>query len=244
MKKRIVTIALVVALLATCFGGTLAYLTDKDAETNVFTVGTVDIKLLESKLHRQNDNAEDAAIIADAETYADYLAKEGTNMVPGRWVKKAPYVYNTGKNPAYVRVRVVFDRKEVESLYFMEYTTALEDKTNGIVKSMAVLNADGTKTAVADYQAAIADKNWTELEYTYTYVAPLEPGVVTYYAPFWQIAIKDRLDNKDLAELVADANGNIVQNAIEVYADAIQAEGFGSAAEAFAAFDAQMAAKN
>lgn len=44
MKKRILTIALVIALLATCFAGTYAYLTDKDAATNTMTLGNVVIE--------------------------------------------------------------------------------------------------------------------------------------------------------------------------------------------------------
>ena len=37
MKKRIITICLVAALLATCFAGTYAYLTDTKAVKNTFT---------------------------------------------------------------------------------------------------------------------------------------------------------------------------------------------------------------
>lgn len=48
MKKRIVIIALVVALLATCFGGTLAYLKDTHAVKNTFTTGEVYITLTET----------------------------------------------------------------------------------------------------------------------------------------------------------------------------------------------------
>ena len=44
MKKRIVTIALVIALLATCFAGTYAYLTDTDAAVNTMTLGNVKIE--------------------------------------------------------------------------------------------------------------------------------------------------------------------------------------------------------
>lgn len=45
MKKRIVTIALVVALVAIAAVGTLAYFTDVDVKENVFTTGKVDITL-------------------------------------------------------------------------------------------------------------------------------------------------------------------------------------------------------
>ena len=55
MKKKILVLCLVVALAVTAVvGGTLAYFTDKDAETNTFTVGNVKIDLLESQYHRVN----------------------------------------------------------------------------------------------------------------------------------------------------------------------------------------------
>lgn len=55
MKKKIITTALVLALLAVAFvGGTLAYFTDNKTETNTFTVGSVEIELYESQLHRTN----------------------------------------------------------------------------------------------------------------------------------------------------------------------------------------------
>lgn len=48
MKKKIMTLSLVVALAATAvIGGTLAYFTDTEEETNTFTVGNVDIILTE-----------------------------------------------------------------------------------------------------------------------------------------------------------------------------------------------------
>lgn len=50
MKKRILTVALVVALLATCFAGTYAYLKDTDSVKNTFTTGNVYIALDEQKI--------------------------------------------------------------------------------------------------------------------------------------------------------------------------------------------------
>ena len=48
MKKKITAIALVVCLVAVAIvGGSLAYFTDTDNETNTFTVGNVDIELVE-----------------------------------------------------------------------------------------------------------------------------------------------------------------------------------------------------
>lgn len=237
MKKRILTVALVIALLVTCItGATLSYLTDKDAKTNTFTVGNVEIKLLESTLHRDNNKATNEQIIANAENYSEYLKEAGKNIVPGEWVMKAPYIQNVGKNDAYVRTRVRFEKDEALNLYVMEYTTAQEK--NAIVKSMALLDAEGKLIKeVATYdEVKTATEDWAYLEYTFTYTEILPAAAegatsVTYYAPIWQFCVKNHLDNEELAELALDQ--------IQVFADAIQAEGFDSAEKAFAAFDAQ-----
>ena len=48
MKRKIITLSLIVAMAATAvIGGTLAYFTDEDVENNEFTVGNVDIDLTE-----------------------------------------------------------------------------------------------------------------------------------------------------------------------------------------------------
>ena len=49
MKKKIIAISLIVAMLAVAIiGGSLAYFTDTDAATNTCTVGNVEIDLIES----------------------------------------------------------------------------------------------------------------------------------------------------------------------------------------------------
>ena len=54
-KKKIVTTALsAVMVIGATVGGTLAFLTDSDEETNTFTVGDVEIDLIESQYHRVN----------------------------------------------------------------------------------------------------------------------------------------------------------------------------------------------
>ena len=56
MKKKTILVAAIAVMLvaALVVGGTLAYFTDKDNATNTFTVGNVNIELLESSLHREN----------------------------------------------------------------------------------------------------------------------------------------------------------------------------------------------
>ena len=94
MKKKITALCLAVAMLAVAvIGGTLAYFTDTDSAENVFTVGSIDIVL-----HEDNANG-----VAD-ENYREWLKDQ--TIVPGVPVEKDAWVVNTGKNSAYVRVKV------------------------------------------------------------------------------------------------------------------------------------------
>jgi len=85
MKKKVVTLSLVVALIATAaIGGTFAYFTDTDKATNEFTVGNVDIELTEP----------------------NWAEEEKEDVYPGERLAKDPTVENIGKNPCFVRVHV------------------------------------------------------------------------------------------------------------------------------------------
>ena len=90
MKKKIISLCLVVALGATAvIGGTLAYFTDTDDATNVITVGNVEIDLTEDAWTAEGggeDQAEDA--------------------YPGEALPKDPTVTNKGANPCFVRIKV------------------------------------------------------------------------------------------------------------------------------------------
>ena len=78
MAKKIISWLLVVALTAgIAIGGTLAYLTDRDSEANVFTSGDVEIDLNE-----------------------DF--QQGSTLIPGVEIEKKPAVTNTGENDAWV----------------------------------------------------------------------------------------------------------------------------------------------
>ena len=70
MKKRVVTLALVIALLATCFAGTYAYLTDKDEAVNVMTLGNVKIDQ-----HEYEREKKDGAFVVNDGSYVltDYV---------------------------------------------------------------------------------------------------------------------------------------------------------------------------
>ena len=76
--KKFATMAICFVLIACMVaGGSLAYLTDRDSEANVFTVGDVRIEL-----------SEDFA--------------QGAKLTPGVNIEKTPTIKNTGINDAYV----------------------------------------------------------------------------------------------------------------------------------------------
>lgn len=90
-KKKILTLALVIALLATAVvGGSLAWFTAEDDATNVFTVGSIDIEQNEDFVQ----NSQLLPVVPnDTEDPSD----------DANYVKKVVTVTNTGKNAAYVR---------------------------------------------------------------------------------------------------------------------------------------------
>ena len=87
MKKKIKKILkiILIVLVIVITGGIIAYLTDSDEATNVFTVGSVKITLTEP----------------------NWNASNGLNVVPGQPIPKDPRINNTGNNPAYVYIKVV-----------------------------------------------------------------------------------------------------------------------------------------
>ena len=218
MKKTLLVVLALVLVAALSVGLTLAFLTASDEEVNTFTVGKVDIDLIESQYYPQVDTGKTLAdVVTDSETYqSKYLAEKGDKIVPGEWVRKVPYVKNTGANDAYIRINVTLDADLDRHLILMENSTAIKD---GIIQRAASFGV-------------VENGNIT---YSYIYTAPVAAGAMTEVAPVWQFKIKDNLDNEELKLFV----GENVSNIITVTADAIQAEGFANANEAFIAFDAQ-----
>lgn len=259
MKKKTILVAAIAVMLvaALVVGGTLAYFTDKDNATNTFTVGNVKIDLLESSLHRENagyvgtpgeelnpQNAElwsevlkqgsnntspykagdtfytDDQIEANAATYTC----DGVELAPGQSYHKMPYVKNTGANDAYIRIRVMIPADLDTAILnsSMYTTTALNNKefTKAYDNTGAVVR-DGVKYNV----------------YTFTRIAPLKAGEMTYWNVWGTIHMDTDVTNEEIASLFGEgkpyADGTFP---VLVEADAIQADGFANATDAFAAF--------
>lgn len=255
MKKKLTAIFLCVALSAIAIvGASLAYFTDTKSAKNTFTVGNVKIQLLESSLHRENAGIANGAT-SDSELWSD-VAKEGTGntskykagdtfytdaqieanaaeyscenvkLNPGQSYHKMPYVKNTGKNDAYIRIRVMIPADLDTAILnsSMYTTTAIKNKefTYAYDNSGTVVR-DGIKYNV----------------YTFTRIDTLAPNEMTYWNVWGTIHMDSDVTNKEIESLFGEGktytDGTFP---VLVEADAIQADGFANATEAFAAFDA------
>ena len=94
MKKKIFAIALAACLAVLMIAGTsLAYFTDVEEATNVFTAGDVDIKLTYSGSDVDGD---------DENSNNDVLRVEDSAVYPGQTFVRNATITNTGSEDAYV----------------------------------------------------------------------------------------------------------------------------------------------
>ena len=140
MKKKILSLCLVVALGATAvIGGTLAYFTDTEDEINVFTLGNVVIDLVEEQrddegngLEEFEDNKVLLPIVGSAQGEKENVG--GYNLpTAANWVDKIVTVDNEGTEDAYVRVLFAFPAKM--------------DDAQSAAEMMLHWNYDGAETA-------------------------------------------------------------------------------------------------
>lgn len=246
MKKKILSLCLIVALAATAVvGGTLAYFTDTEDAENVFTIGNVDVQLIESFYHRESAYMDeelpeefeqypagtvvaDDTILASSYVYEDYLKSK--TLMPGLHINKMPYVKNTGNNNAYVRIRIMIpatlDVNFVNSSVFC--TSAMSEgeftRNPAYIAGEVIVNGK-----VVDNYAV----------YEFTRVEALEPGEMTYWNVWNTIALDPEVTNQDMETVIENGIASDLTFGVKVEVDAIQADSFADATEAWAAFDAQ-----
>lgn len=256
MKRKIVTICLAAVLVIMAVAGaSLAYLTDTDERTNTFTVGDVDITLIEQ---RKGANG--------LESYGEgsYKLKPGKSN-DGNAVSKIVTVKNNGTEDAYVWVELRIPAYLVSNEYKAEPHTN-ESKnalhwnsygcfnveynsgnywrlaiSDGIVKEDHTVNVDG--------MVAVEDGLWYDYEYVGTEddgntvvirtkmknVLPAGktslPALAQVYMDWRVTKTADGYKLPDGTEIPKDASWKI-----DVRAYAIQADGFDNVDAAIAAF--------
>ena len=213
-KKRFVAILLCVTLVAlAAIGATFAYLTDTKSVNNTFTMGNVAIKLDETNV---NDPT------------GDRVTSNAYNVYPGAVVTKDPIVHNVGANAAYIRATVnVSNWMNLVGAYYPDfketfpndgYKAALNLLVGELGKGWSVVGVEAGDTfTIGQFDAKFILK----------YEGTLAAGADTT-AMFQTVTIPTGIDN---------ANADSFKE-VKVVAQAIQADGFDTWEDAFAAYDA------
>ena len=220
MKKKLVTGALLCAFGAVAVtGGTLAYFSDVDAETNTFTTGNVNIRLDEN-FGDNNPNTPEKLLPAVGSAQAGTLQNG---------IKKEVYVVNTGSEKAFVRTHIAIPQILDDGADTFDASANLLH-FNYDKNSVGEGKWDWSKTAGAPYEGnwnfytAQIDGIWYNV-YVVTHEEALNPGVGTV-AAMNQVYLDSGVTNKDVTDLIGKLGANWH---IKVVAECTQATGFGDA---------------
>jgi len=185
MKKKVLTLALVISLIAIMVGGSLAYFTADDEVTNTFTIGSVKIEIYE------NDEATDRDTIPFGKLTP--IVNVDDPSQDASYIDKVVDVKNTGTNDAYIRTHIAVPTALVGYLQ-------LE------------INSTGWNYMGATY-ANVGDTDPVQYTvYTYDHTAAVKAGEFT--AELLQGAyLGHNVDleedaNGDMVFILRDANGN------------------------------------
>ena len=252
MKKKLVAISLVVAMLAVAvIGGSLAYFTDTANATNTFTAGGVKIALIEQErdgkggLQPFTQDKVLMPIVGSAQGEKDALGQP----VAKNYIDKIVTIENTGKSAAYVRA-------------YYAVPSALDDGYETFNAGANILHGnfgnyfeDGTLHTTYENQWKWKHEGkWNYFETTIDGVA-----YNVYFADYYKALPAGQTTEQFISGVYLDShvdmkNGEYVDTRFPnadlsilkgtvkypVYAVAVQADGFDSAAAAIdAAFGAQ-----
>ncbi len=149
MKKKILALSLVIAVLAIAMvGGSLAWFMDTDEATNVFTVGSIDII-------QNEDFVQESQLLP--------VVGEDPTVSTDNYIKKMVNVTNDGKNGAYVQT-------------YIAVPAVLDD--NGVLKLMNSESADWEISKVAT-DVTVSGETIPYNVYRYRYTKELEPEATT-----------------------------------------------------------------
>lgn len=230
-SKALLLTLCAVLLVAASVLGTMAYLTSTDTVTNTFTVGKVEIKLDETDVTNPNGPR------VKANSY---------KLMPGTTYTKDPTVtVKAGSEESYVRMKVTFNNaKEIIALCTdPEYADEVTGVENAfpLIRMVNFVKANAAKwdgiipDNMVDTEEMLADKYYFDaandtLTYYFYYneTVGAPNGDVRLPVLFNSITVPEWATGEQLAKL-----NNFK---ITVVAEAIQADGFTGAADAWSHF--------
>ena len=262
MKKKLIALSLVIAMLAiAAVSSTLAYFTDDDNATNVFTVGNVEIDLVEQEREYDAEgnlvglkDFEDGDVLLPIVGSAQGAKDEYGMPIAENYVDKIVTVDNTGESDAYIRVYVLTPVElddPVSSLVPLHWNWgnrffADGTYTDGATNPGWVDNGVAVENVVDDAGAPVIvvddDDGIEYYAWSFTFQDVIAAGDSTP-AAICGLYLDSSVDcyRNDQDELVYTFNGQDIDFdlsagvTIPVYAQAVQAAGFATAADAFTA---------
>lgn len=267
MKKKLIAISIVAVIAVIAIAGaSLAYLTDTDSADNTFTVGNVRIKLVEQQRKTDADGNvtlepfKQSKVLYPIVGSAQNDAKDIYGLTTAKnYVDKIVRVKNEGSSDAYVRVLIAVPADlEGESDHpeknILHWNIGNKFDGNGQYASAGVEGSQNQATNEDYFQKCVYKDEETTVVidgityniYSFTYSDPLKAGETTKYASFVGFYLDEKLDNRydeEQQKIVYTINGvdiayDLTQGVkIPVFAQAVQAAGFDSAAAAFEAAD-------
>ena len=153
MKKKILSIALVAALIAIMVSGSLAYFTDNDEVTNTFTVGSVKIEIHENGEATDKDSIPFGKLtpIVNTTTPSDDVS----------YFDKVVDVKNVGANDAYIRTHIAVPTALIGYLQLDVTTTGWTYIGTLAGSSTATVGGIHYTVFTYDHTAAVAPDGFT-----------------------------------------------------------------------------------
>ena len=150
MKKKILTAAIIVSVLALMVSTSLAYFTAQDEAKNVFTVGSVNIEIYEND-NPTDDDEFDFGALTPVVNVTDPTADPS-------YINKVVDVKNTGLNKAYIRTNIAVPAALVDYLV-LDYGTL----TGWTAQTSSTATVDGVDYVVYtfDHDAIVAAGDFT-----------------------------------------------------------------------------------
>lgn len=209
--KKILTVACAMALSAAiAVGGTLAYLTSQDQVVNTFAVGKVAIQLDETE-------ANPDGTLVDG---ADRVKANSYKLLPGHTYAKDPMVtVLKGSESSYIKMTVTFTKAAELDAIFAE---------KGGADMTSIFDGYDNTTWLYQGNTKDTDANTRTYEFWYKETVAALDNDVALDALFDSITVPGFITNNQLK--------SIEGMTITVNAYAIQADGFDSAADAWAAW--------
>ena len=253
-KKKVVVCLCMALILA--ITGAIAFLTSTDSKTNVFTIGKVDIDLIED-FYVNNNGTIDAN-----ETFNEDQPAKFQNVQPSQEILKKPRVKNDGNNDAYVFLKVTMPKKGGLTL-FNEATgsgkiTKAANEMTELFTMYQVDSTNNTKTALpTTVGGQTADQKWELISvdttgtdanvYVFAYVGPTDGKLSSAAGNNMTGNLFDMVktvnytqDSVDGTILTAGSDLELVVDAYAIQSSGLDA-GVDTPAEAWAVYTAQTA---